>query len=601
MSIIGHLRWKSSQLLPAVAYRTPLDFLIPNMSPVERTQSKLSRSGRAIEQGMRRAHESRRRSHSLEDVFVTALVLASTCTKHKYKFSRWTDRVSSNHNRKGDRRSFSNNSSSIARSNYRAQPHGRGLSQTAITKAQLVELIDPYANSADLSQGLYQAPEQYKGLAVAAHDPKAYAESQNRLYEPPSSDDHASTILQLASLLDSEDSSHDRIFEQYQKLPYPRATYLPGKMITSLLHHLSVVQEKDRASMLRYLSVVDDLKASNMQLSLTEWNSAIAFAGRCMKKVSMFEVQSAMQIWREMEKEAGIQGDFYTFNILFDTATKAGKFSLAATFFKEMQARKIPFSRHFKTSLIHFHGLRKDGDGIRKAYRDLVESDHVVDTIVLNTVIASLIQASEASVAEQVFLRMKRLQQDRKGARKPFQHWRERRKLGKEMSDAHFSKILEPKGLKRLHEIAPLGPDITTYRLILGHHTKESGNIDRVIELLDEMSGYGFQADGAIFYYLFRGFSEFGGVPYSTWTSRRLDLIWDAFKRALDGGLETVRLEPGIASTILSAVSKCADMKRFETVQDEIRARWELGQDERIQVVVSVQNRTRGDHVQYLL
>jgi hypothetical protein len=51
--------------------------------------------------------------------------------------------------------------------------------------------------------------------------------------------------------------------------------------------------------MIRFLSVVDDVKAAGGSLTSGEWSSAIAFAGRCFVKVSAAEVESALHIWRD--------------------------------------------------------------------------------------------------------------------------------------------------------------------------------------------------------------------------------------------------------------------------------------------------------------
>jgi pentatricopeptide repeat protein len=76
-------------------------------------------------------------------------------------------------------------------------------------------------------------------------------------------------------------------------------------------------------------------------MTRTEWNSAMSFAGRYLRKVGDVQVETATQIWLRMEKEAGIESSATTFSILFDVATKAGKFALADIVVKEMMQRKI--------------------------------------------------------------------------------------------------------------------------------------------------------------------------------------------------------------------------------------------------------------------
>ena len=121
--------------------------------------------------------------------------------------------------------------------------------------------------------------------------------------------------------------------------------------------------------MLRYLSVVDDMKGTAIPLSTYEWTSALSFASRYVARSTVVEVESALHMWREMEHVAGVKGNDATFNVLFDVACKAGKFTLAEMIYKEMRARGFEFTRYHHVSQIHYYGLKGDGDGARAAYK----------------------------------------------------------------------------------------------------------------------------------------------------------------------------------------------------------------------------------------
>ena len=175
------------------------------------------------------------------------------------------------------------------------------------------------------------------------------------------------------------------------------------------MHRLAIVEFKDERTMQRYLSVVDDMLTADVPMIRSEWNSAMSFAGRYLRKVGDVQVDTATQIWLRMEKEAGITSSATTFSILFDVATKAGKFALADIVVKEMLQRGIEPNRYFRTNIIYCHGLKRDGAAVRKAYQDFVDAGEIIDTIVLNCVIASLINAGEPSAAEYIFEKMKAL------------------------------------------------------------------------------------------------------------------------------------------------------------------------------------------------
>ncbi|KAF2127154.1 hypothetical protein P153DRAFT_368489, partial [Dothidotthia symphoricarpi CBS 119687] len=292
-------------------------------------------------------------------------------------------------------------------------------------------------------------------------------------------------IKRLEELLKDDEASHDLVFDTYKKLPSPGVVYLELPTIRALLHHLSVVERVSSTSMQRLLSILDDMKTAHIHIIRTEWTSAIYMAGRFVGKVSADEVQSALYIWRDMEQRAKVKGGYVTLNVLFDVAVKAGKYTLAETFLKEMKMRKLRLHRHFRVSLIYYYGVLQDGNAVRKAYQDLVSAGDIVDTVVMNAVIAALIRAGEPSAAEHVFERMKRLHASKKppspGHKFFTRDWRDRRLLGLHLT--HEVRRLEKTDLeqrKKLQDYAPIAPDSRTYAILIRHQAATVGDIDRV-------------------------------------------------------------------------------------------------------------------------
>ena len=196
---------------------------------------------------------------------------------------------------------------------------------------------------------------------------------------------------------------------------------------TSYCDHLGIVERKDEHSMLRYLSVVDDMKSTAIPLTTGEWTSAISFASRYVARSTEVEVESALHMWREMEHIAGVKGTDGTFNVLFDVACKAGKFTLAEMIYKEMHARGFEFNRFHHVSQIHYYGLKGDGDGARAAYKTLVEAGEIVDTVVLNAMISALITAHEPNAAENIYERMKKIHLESSGSALQPRNYKSRR------------------------------------------------------------------------------------------------------------------------------------------------------------------------------
>ncbi|KAI9828576.1 MAG: hypothetical protein M1819_006568 [Sarea resinae] len=451
-------------------------------------------------------------------------------------------------------------------------PRPRPLVQRVPSGPSGPKSIDTYWSDA-LDQALSgdEKEQKWKFLAHGqAHRPMKLAEPADQ-----------GTVAELKELLQDKKMAHEIIMDCYKGLPYPGVQYLPSGTIRLLLHRLSKVEHRSEASMLRFLSIVDDMRDAKVPLTSGEWSSAIGFAGRCFVRVSAAEVQSALSLWREMEMEAGVKSTHVTFNILFDIAVKAGKYVLAEMILKEMRERALEINRFSRVSLIYYYGVRGDGDGIRQAYKELVDADEVVDTAVLNCLISSLIKAGEPTAAEQVYERMKRLHSKKVGAKLPARNWRGSRELGKLLARAtraaaaRANKLAPPhQHYQRLKDEVPIAPDIRTYRALVAYHAVESGELDRVSELLNEMQFFQVPLHGCMFLLLLQGFARHGGVRYTSWTRNRLESVWGSFLQALDDDIPNVYLGKWVAIWAVRAYGKCADRERTMAIWEDMHARW---------------------------
>ncbi|KAJ4352657.1 hypothetical protein N0V95_004041 [Ascochyta clinopodiicola] len=393
-------------------------------------------------------------------------------------------------------------------------------------------------------------------------------------------------IRRLNKLLLDDESPHQDVFDTYKKLPSPGVVYLNTDTIRSLLHHLSIVQRPSPTAMQRFMSILDDMKTAHIHINRSEWTTAIYFAGRCMGRVSADEVHSALSVWRDMEHRAGVKGGFVTLNVLFDVAVKAGKYSLAETFLKELRARKLKLHRHFRVSLLYYHGVLQNGNAIRQTYKELVEAGDIVDTAVMNAVIAALFRAGEPAAAEHVFERMKKLHAARvlpaPGHRFYTNNWRDRRAVG--LHFTHQARCLKRPGneaeWKELQDYAPIAPDSRTYSLLIRHHATLTGNIDRVNELLQEMKYNSVSIEGTTFIVMFQGFASFGGVRYSSWTADKLERVWAQFLVAAAENPERTWLSSMAVIAALKAFKRCTDADRTLAAWEEIRPAWHPNEEE---------------------
>lgn len=575
---ISRTLYSANFMAKAMLYRT--DDYAPNTSRCQWHPKCTSISKRRS----RRAQDYP--SQHIEKTFIRALVQAGHCERHsKHRYN--TLRTSTF--RGGARKGQENSIRPFARS-FSSKTEKQQITQAAgytVTRKELHGLVDYYSLHSPDGHGSVMSSTFEVGKGT--HDMADQSISSHTL-------DPKDVIIKLEELLKDKETPHDHLYDTYRALPYPRAAYVSDKVMHVLLQHLSVVEYKSEASMLRYLAIVEDAKAAGLTLSVSEWTSAIAFAGRCLKKISSTEVESALSLWKEMENEAGIRGNKVTFNVLFDIATKAGKFVLAEMIMKEMESRNLKFNRYFRTGLIYHYGLRADGDGVRKAYRDLVDAEEIVDTTVISCVVASLLKCGEAVAAEQVFERAKRLHVEKSHLPLPPQHWRQRRDLGRMLDRAAQDlRAIHDLGLRqqtrrKVQDTVSLAPNIKTYKVLVYHHAVVSGDIDRVTELVDEMQFWDIRLHGSIFLYLFKGFSIHGGVLYTSWTRRRLENTWAAYNKAVDMLTPDVYISRSSSVLALRAYSKCAGHERTLQIWEGIRKKWRPGEADEMYVHEVLEN-----------
>lgn len=412
-------------------------------------------------------------------------------------------------------------------------------------------IVEDYASklSSDYNQPQPDAAEDVSASTISFFDEiEKYLKSTRR---------RELAIMRLfVDLLLNDNSNNLMLFEAYKQLPRPGVAYLPKGVIRLFLQRMGTPGVRTKEAMIRYLSLVDDMQEAKIPITTSEWSTAIFLAGRTRTDFRDVEVSRAFDLWRQMENEAGVRSSYVTFNILFDIAARAGKFALAENVLAEMFKRDLRLNKLGRISLIYYHGLRGDGDGVRKAYHDYVEAGEIVDTRVLNCVISSLINAQESAAAEQIYQRMRDLQKTFvRGIRPDGKEALFKRhpgpgssKLGDEMAANALGRTLlrsanlkntAPEAHQRLQASMPLTPDWITFRSMINYHATISGDLDRLTVLLSEMiEDYKIPCYPSLYQILFKGFAINGSKvnTASTWNKKRLDLTWNACRSALKVG-----------------------------------------------------------------
>jgi pentatricopeptide repeat protein len=470
-----------------------------------------------------------------------------------------------------------------------------------ITKKELLDLVDQYGGESLTeqfpSQDLPKSRESIERVAewqkFVVSELPINSEWPSKAYTWPAQGEHGKAVARLIELLDEDCDNPEELYQLYKTIPTPRIPYLEANYRHKLLVKLGVLEHKDEHSMWRYLYVIDDMKLCQVPLRVSEWNIVMSFVGRYVPKTTEVEAEAGLRVFKEMEHVAGKKGNAATFNILFDMATKAGKFKLGEMIYEEMGKRGLQFNRFHYVSLIHCRGLERDGQGVRRAYKDLIEAGEIVDTIVLNCMISSLITAGEPQAAEQVYERMKKMHIKKTGAKLPPRDWRSRRQVNNAL--LHMAKLgkKDPALLEAFRKDAIMAPDIQTYRLLIQYTTVHAGDLQRASQLLDEMKMFEVPLDGAIFLSLFKGFFVHGGVRYSHWMENRFTSVWKAYMEAIESGTDGVHLGKWIIIWALRASMKVAGQKKMFEIWDEVKDKWEPRQEELAHVTEIIRELTQ--------
>lgn len=339
----------------------------------------------------------------------------------------------------------------------------------------------------------------------------------------------------------------DRLWDAYESISAPRPQYFSDVTLRHMFRHLTWVEFKGvDGAMERYMRLLEECISEDIPLNESIWNSAIAFCARWLRQVTSEEVRAAVETWKRMEA-SGHEATNVTFNILFDAAIRAGRYGLADTIYSELLARNMVLNRFLRTSVIYYAGLRKNGDGVRKAFRDLVNAGEIVDTAVMNCVMVSLVRSGEGAAAENVFERMRSLHEQKFGTASP-RSWQAGRKLGRildrqahelrqerdQLQSSFFGTAFSTVDRKEaIQEATPIAPNARSYRILITYHTTVTGDIERVRTLLKEMRQAGLHVHGSVYYNYFLGFFKHGGYPRTAWSRGALEDVWAEFTAAL--------------------------------------------------------------------
>ncbi|CAK7215901.1 hypothetical protein SBRCBS47491_002634 [Sporothrix bragantina] len=518
--------------------------------------------------------------------------------------------------------------------------------RSALSKDELLSFVDPPADGDTVDEHMAFIRDPYMRRYAQADEPEVVVSRTNDEEDYPTWNDvaKADDVVQRVMhelnmavgmrLRNPKSFSAPDIYDIYRQLPGTRMSHVPAKLRHQLLKALGMVEKKDAQSMLRYFAVIADVKDSGFALWMAEWNAAISFAARYVGSSSSSEVEAAVNLWREMEQEASIQGNSVTFNILFDVASKAGNFTLAEMIYKEMEKRGLQCNRYHHVSLIHFFGLKIDSDGIRAAYQEMVNAGEMIDVVVLNCVMSGFLRCGEEDAAERVYERMHQTYTGRlkdipmkvpaqkegpdvvptaaateeapesatvvsvdpdslpQSAPKMADLVRDAPAAPTSLDTADFAshKVMTDvllmlakvsRGDNKLRasyqHLVPTRPDLSTYRILINHYAVRLGDLSSCTRYLRDMKKLRVPLNGAIFLALFKGFAIHGGRAgtRADWSEQRLRSIWSALLKALDDEVEGLYISTWLVLWALRAFDRCSTPEMVFKAYNSLTSRWD--------------------------
>jgi hypothetical protein len=563
----------------------------------------------------------------MDNFFVAALVRAGKCSRHVESapaFQRALPFSLTGTHHKVRRKAVGRFDRRAIHSGKPALGQADGAATVQVSREELMSIVDIYGEHENLPRDDREAGDDALVGPEALHpglDQDYFTQSADinsltteneanmegdQLWDHVREEDEpppfATVAAELTHHLRSNTVSHDHLYHLYRTLPSPRAPHLPRKQLNNLLYTLQRTPHKSTMTLSRYLSILDDMKSSFIPISLPEWNSAIYLTARSTtSKPTPADLDASLRIWREMESTHNTPGDTMTFTILFDTAVKASKFSLAEMLHQESVKRGLPMDRLSRMSLLFYAGCLRDGIAVRKAYAQLVQAGEIINTAVLTNVITGLLTSGELPAAEETFARMKEMHAAKSGATLPPSTWSDRKQLRRILNTAADRYRDDADKRRVFQDASPIAPDWRTYMVFIRYHATHSGSFDKIMELLREMDEFGVAPAQPIFYWVLFGFQKHGGIRYSPWRSQHLETVWKAFLKAHDekraagsdsvddvdadaaysthepnaGKEDPILITHGLVEAAVKAFYKCVGKVRAQEVYTDIRERYE--------------------------
>ncbi|KAI5813560.1 hypothetical protein BZA77DRAFT_268382 [Pyronema omphalodes] len=306
---------------------------------------------------------------------------------------------------------------------------------------------------------------------------------------------------------DPKSVTNNQLFGAYYHLPGNRVSYLERITMERLLLRFTSVPIRTQDTMFQYLTILEDMRAAGIPLTREEWNQASSFVLRSMKYTTPEDLNLAVQMLHESDKNLPTpRADITTFNILLDGATCAGRLDMATSLLREIRDRNLQYDRFTYTTLMMYHAKSKNAPAVQTTYGDLVDAGEVVDTVILNALMTTLLDVGKEAEANGIYEYMKRvaLATSEKPSTKLLD-WSQARRIqrllkGRDIlwAKAYFEEV----GVR-------LAPDYISFHLWI-HHYCRVGDWGKVQYHIEDMQLFSCPVDRNVYLSILKGFAWHG-------------------------------------------------------------------------------------------
>lgn len=341
---------------------------------------------------------------------------------------------------------------------------------------------------------------------------------------PPESPHHVSKRLADFPIYNM---SADEVWQHYKTLEVPRCSAISRTALRFVLDTLAHCRPRTKQGMDRYMEVINEMVSLPVPIVplVSEWTAAISFAGRAHKHPTRAQLKKCVDLYNEMQDRFGVKPNRVTFNVILDVAVKARQWDQVQGFLREMEFRGISYDRYTYTTMIQGAGYRGSSDEVSRIVQQMIDKGVQLDTYMINCVMSAYIRSASPQEAEMLFEGMKR--GTLHGSFGPSSTH-----TSEGSSDAHTAtqmaiknrEVVQPRNASRS------APDIATYCLLIQHHCKATGDLSRVISLLEDMEVNKVGDSVSLFQSLFSGFVAHGRTK-PVWDLDRLSYVYQTLLR----------------------------------------------------------------------